>query len=708
MPRTIWRGRSLRDGDHKLEVAEPVPASDTAVPASDQVAAAPEKTSRRVLHEAAHKLEAPSEAAKRAKPPPRIFDPERDVVAHAGRAVLALGALGVVFGDIGTSPLYTEQVVFTAHRSAATATAAGVYGIVSLIFWTLVLVVCVKYSGVIMRAHNRGDGGILALTALIRRCNVSHRALLVTLGIFGASLFLGDGMITPAISVLSAVGGLNVATPGLSHLVVPIALVILISLFMAQRWGTGAVGALFGPVMLVWFTVLAIVGGHEVVLHPAVLQGLSPTYGVQFFIDHGGAAFLTLGAIVLCVTGAEALYADRGHFGTGPIRLSWYVVVFPGVLLSYLGQAALIRAHPGLVGPNFNPFFQLIPSWGRVAMVFLAAAATVIASQAVISGSYSVAKQAVQLGFLPRLTIKQTSKEQGQIYVPGINWALCIGVVALVLIFRSSSRLAEIYGVAVTGTFILDTVLFLVVAHFMWGTSKAKLIPLGAVLLTVEVAFFSANIVKVEHGAWLPLVVAVCLSTVMLTWLRGQVIVTRNRTKKEGSLTEFLDGLAAQDPPLRRVPGTAIFPNPSKDTTPLALRAEVEHTHALQEKVVIISVERVSVPHVDRDDRFVVSRMGQGLFRVYHVVDRVGYRDVLNIPAALALARKQGLVERNLDLEHASYFVSRITIAPSSESGMRTWRKKLFIMMARNAASPIEAFKLPAERTVMMGSQVNV
>jgi KUP system potassium uptake protein len=466
---------------------------------------------------------------------------------------------------------------------------------------------------------------------------------------------------------------------------------------------------MFGPVMLFWFAILAVLGGREVVLHPAVLQGLSPTYAVQFFVDHGGAAFLTLGAVVLAVTGAEALYADRGHFGTGPIRLSWYAVVFPGVLLSYLGQAALIRAHPELIhNSNFIPFFQLVPSWGRVAMVFIASAATVIASQAVISGSYSVAKQAVQLGFLPRLKITQTSKEQGQIYVPVINWALCIGVVALVLIFQTSNRLAEIYGVAVTGTFVLDTVLFMVVARAMWGTAKAKLIPLGAVLLTVEVAFFSANVIKVEHGAWLPLVVAVVLSTVMLTWLSGQVIVTRNRTRKEGSLQLFLETLADREPPIRRVPGTAIFLNPSKDTTPLALRAEVEHTHALQEKVVIVSIERVSVPYVDREDRFVVTQMGKGLFRVYHVVDRAGYRDKLDVPNALALARKLGLLERNLDLEHASYFLSRINITPTNAPGMRMWRKKLFVAMARNAASPIEAFGLPAERTVIMGSQVAV
>jgi KUP system potassium uptake protein len=512
-------------------------------------------------------------------------------------------------------------------------------------------------------------------------------------------------MITPAISVLSAVEGLKVATPGVGHLVMPIALAILLVLFLIQRRGTGAVGVLFGPVMLVWFTILAILGIHGVAQHPGVFEGLSPTYGARFLVDHGGAAFLTLGAIVLAVTGAEALYADRGHFGTAPIRLSWFAVVLPGVLLCYLGQAALILTHPAATQ---NPFYLLVPHWGRFAMVFLATAATIIASQAVISGSYSVAKQAVQLGFLPRLKIMNTSREAGQIYVPAVNWVLCLGVAALVLGFQRSSRLAEIYGVAVTGTFILDTVLFLVVGRALWRVSKWKLVAVGTVLLVVEAAFFTSNLAKVEHGAWLPLVVALAISMVMVTWRRGQGIVTRNRTEKEGSLEEFLEGLGRRDPPLRRVPGTAIFPNPSKDTTPLALRAEVEHTHALHDKVVIVSVDRVSVPHVDRKDRFVVTRMGHGLFHIFHVVDRVGYRDTTHIPEALALARKQGLLERNLDLEHASYFVSRITITPTGAPGMASWRKKLFVGMARNAASPIEAFGLPSDRTVIMGSQVAV
>jgi KUP system potassium uptake protein len=697
--------RTLHESGHKLDIDEPTQFGDDDRQATKRPQDAAKVGQRRVLHEAAHKLEVTEEAAPGQRPAPRVFEMERDVVPQAGRAALALAALGVVFGDIGTSPLYTEQVVFTQHRAAAQATVAGVYGVVSLIFWSLVVLVSFKYAGVIMRAHNRGDGGVLALTALIRRCKPIHGLVLVTLGVFGASLFLGDGMITPAISVLSAVEGLKVATPGVGHLVMPIALAILLVLFLIQRRGTGAVGALFGPVMLVWFTLLAVLGIHGVAQHPAVFEGLSPTYGARFLVDHGGAAFLTLGAVVLAVTGAEALYADRGHFGTTPIRLSWFGIVFPGVMLCYLGQAALILSHPDTIR---NPFYLLVPHWGRFAMVFLATAATIIASQAVISGSYSVAKQAVQLGFLPRLKITNTSKEAGQIYVPAINWALCIGVAALVLGFRRSSRLAEIYGVAVTGTFILDTVLFLVVGRALWAVSRWKLAAVGALLLLVELSFFSSNLAKVEHGAWLPLVVALVISFVMITWRRGQGIVTHNRTEKEGSLEEFLERLAAREPPVRRVPGTAIFPNPSKETTPLALRAEVEHAHALHEKVVIVSVDRVSVPHVDRDDRFVVTRMGKGLFHVFHVVDRVGYRDTTHIPEALALARKLGYLERNLDLEHASYFVSRITITPTGAPGMAPWRKKLFVAMARNAASPIEAFGLPGDRTVIMGSQVAV
>jgi KUP system potassium uptake protein len=451
--------------------------------------------------------------------------------------------------------------------------------------------------------------------------------------------------------------------------------------------------------------VIGILGAREVVQHPGVLEGLSPTWGARFMVDHGFAAFLALGGVVLAVTGAEALYADRGHFGAIPIRRTWFAIVLPAVMLSYLGQAALIHERPSTIT---NPFYLLVPSGGRIAMVVLATAATIIASQAAITGSFSVAKQAFQLGFLPRLKITHTSKTEGQIYVPLINWGLCIGVAALVLWFKHSAKLADIYGVAVTGTFILNTILFLAVARAMWRTPKWKLAILGTLFLTVEVAFFTSNLAKIGHGAWLSLGVGLVFAIVMITWRRGREIVTRNRTDQEGSLEDFVEALHTVDPPIRRVPGLAIFPNPGKSTTPLALRAEVEHNHALHEKVLIVSVETVGIPNCDKPDQFHVETLGHGLLKITHVTMRCGYQDRHNIPGALIRARKEGLLERNLDLEHASYFLSRITIVPNDEPGMARWRKKLFVAMARNAASPIEHFGLPADRTVTMGSQVAV
>jgi KUP system potassium uptake protein len=675
-------------------------------------------TRKKSFHEAAHKLDLREErgadlrdeqSAEVRRRVEAIADENRDVVAHASYAVLALGALGVVYGDIGTSPLYTEQVTF-GYKAAQHVTVANVYGVVSLIFWALMIIVSIKYAGFIMRAHNSGDGGIMALTALCQRRRLGRSLLLVTLGIFGASLFFGDGMITPAISVLSAVSGLEVVDSGLKHLVVPISVAILLALFVIQRQGTGMVGWLFGPVMLLWFSVLAIIGLPEVFKHPGVLEGLSPSYGVQFFVNHGFEAFLALGGVVLAVTGAEALYADRGHFGPYPIRGAWFLIVLPGVLLSYLGQAGWILGHPRapLNSNTFNPFFSIVPSWGQVPMVILATIATIIASQAVISGSFSVARQAMQLGYLPRLTVTHTSKLEGQIYVPIINWFLAVGVITLVLAFKNSNGLANAYGVAVTGTFILNTTLFLVVARSLWQTPKWKLAALGTLFLTVEVSFFLANVAKIFHGAWLPIVAGIAISAVMLTWRRGQTIVTAHRIEKEGSLQEFLDGLADKKPEIRRVPGVAVFMNPGRVTTPLALRAEVEHSHALHEKVLIVTVDSVSLPHVDRANRFIVEQLGRGRFKVTHVSIVNGYQDKLNVPESLALCRKMGLLDRNLDLEHASYFLSRITIRETNEPGMSPWRKKLFLTMARNAASPIEHFGLPGDRTVIMGSQVTV
>ena len=669
---------------------------------------------RRSLHEAAHKLpqthqrpwlehddDHDDDAAQ-------TDEPHADVVAHASKAVLALGALGVVYGDIGTSPLYAEQVTF-GFKATHHVTVTGVYGIVSLIFWSLAIIVTTKYAGFIMRAHNRGDGGIMALAALARRNKVAHATILVTLGIFGASLFFGDGMITPAISVLSAVSGLEIATPGVAHLIVPISIVILVGLFVIQRRGTGTVGWLFGPVMLLWFLSISAIGVPEIIKHPGVLQAVSPVWGARFLTDHGFEAFLTLGGVVLCVTGAEALYADRGHFGPSPIRVAWLTAVWPAVLINYMGQAAWILDHPGApLHDKFNPFFSVVPSWFQLPEVVLATAATVIASQAVISGSYTVARQAMQLGYLPRLRVVHTSEMEGQIYVPIVNWVLAAGVLTLVLSFQNSNGLANAYGVAVTGTFVLNTILFLSVARAMWNTPRWRLALLGGLFLIVEVSFFLANVVKLFHGAWLPLAVGAVTSVVMLTWRSGQVIVTRNRLEQEGDLHEFLDHLAGMTPPLHRIPGTAIFLNAGGDTTPLALRSLVEHTLTLPERALIVSVVSRSVPHVARDRRFRVKRMGRGRCQVLHVTVNNGYRDRNSVPELLQLARKLGHLERNLDLEGASYFISRITITESSEPEMATWRKKLFLVMARNAASPIEHFGLPIERTVLMGSQVSI
>jgi KUP system potassium uptake protein len=671
---------------------------------------------RRSLNEAAHKLgyrtrEERSQQDDRSEETRRRFealaDSERDVISHTSRLVLTLGALGVVYGDIGTSPLYTEQVVFTSYKATQQIDAANVYGPVSLLFWALMIVVSTKYAGFIMRAHNRGDGGIMALTALLQRNRVAHVALLVTLGMFGAGLFFGDGIITPSISVLGSLQGLKVVTPDFAHLVVPLSVAILIGLFLLQRTGSGTIGWLFGPVMLVWFASIAVLGLDQILKHPAIVQALSPTWGIRFFVDHGVYAYLMLGGVVLAVTGAEALYADRGHFGAAPIRIGWFCVALPALMINYLGQAAWILHHPRAAHlDSFNPFFQVAPRAVLWPLVIVATMATIIASQAAISGSFSVAKQAVQLGFLPRLKVLHTSKMEGQVYVPIVNWGLCIGVVAVTIVFRSADKLGDIYGVAVTGTFILNTLLFVGVARQLWGTPRRRIVPLAALFLTVEVAFFSSNIAKIAHGAWLSLAIGLLVALVMVNWRRGQILVTSSRVAQEGSLAEFLERLATKDPPVVRVPGVAVFLNPSKDTTPLALRAEVEHTHILHQQVVIVSVDTVSLPHVEPADGFHVEQLGRGRFKIVHVTLRIGYHDSLDVPAALRDCRKQGLLPRALDLEHASYFVSRITIKPTGAPGMAPWRKKLFIMMARNAASPIDHFGLPSDRTVIMGSQV--
>jgi len=630
-------------------------------------------------------------------------------MAKSGMAALTLGALGVVFGDIGTSPLYAIQAVFNINGQAVHVTPLDVYGVISLVFWSITMIVSVKYVTFIMRADNAGEGGIMALTALLDGAKLKGTAIkatLVMLGIIGASLFYGDGAITPAISVLSAVEGLKVASPSLSSLVLPITIAVLVLLFAIQRFGTNLVGHLFGPVMAVWFSVLALIGAIEVAHHPAIIRSLSPTYAARFLIDHPGVAFVALGAVVLAVTGAEALYADMGHFGRGPIRRAWFLLVFPALTLDYLAQGSLILRDPKAIS---NPFFMLLPSWAQMPMVILATLATVIASQAVISGAFSVTRQAMQLGFLPRLTIRHTSEHEiGQVYAPAVNAILLVIVVAIVLGFRSSNALASAYGVAVTGTFVLNTILFLSVARLLWHTRK-RLIALGAVaFLTIELTFFAANLTKVPHGGWLPLAIAVIVFTLLTTWRKGRRIVTHNRIREEGPLHDFVEHLGSREHPVQRVPGTAVFLNANPKTTPLALRANVEHNHVLHEHVIIICISVERIPHVPRSDRLAADRLGHPTDGVTGIVAQFGFQDDPNIPKTLRLAARLDLLEGDADIEHASYFLSQMTIVATDRPGMAGWRKKLFLLMAHNAANPTVYFGLPDHRTVTMGERIDL
>jgi KUP system potassium uptake protein len=621
-------------------------------------------------------------------------------------AALTVGALGVVFGDIGTSPLYALHAVFRAGHHAVRPDEGGVYGVISLVFWSVTIIVSLKYVTLIMRADNDGEGGIMALIALIQGVDLRGRvakAALVALGIFGASLFYGDGMITPAISVLSAVEGLQVVSPSLDSVVVPITLAVLTGLFLIQRYGTGAVGRLFGPIMGLWFAVLAVGGLRHVVDHPGILRALSPSYAVSFFADHPKVAFISLAAVVLAVTGAEALYADMGHFGRRPIRRAWFFLVFPALTLNYMGQGALILESPATIA---NPFFMLFPDWARIPMVVLATVATVIASQAVISGAFSVTSQAVQLGFLPRLTIHHTSSHHvGQIYAPAINWGIFIAVVGLVIGFQSSQGLASAYGIAVTGTLAIDTILFFVVVRTLWHKPLWIVLAGAGGFLLADLTFFAANLTKVLHGGWFPLVIALGVFTVLTTWQKGREIVTRNRIAVEGPLRDFIKEVHELDPPVIRVRGTAVFLNARVDTTPLAMRANVEHNNTLHENTVILSLETQRVPHVPLEERLSFDDLGFRDDGITHVRARFGYQDITDVPETLRQADAVGL-ERDVDPHRVSYFLSRITIVPTDEPVMRPWRKRLFLAIARNSADPVEYFRLPIDRAVVMGSHV--
>ena len=621
-----------------------------------------------------------------------------------------MGALGVVFGDIGTSPLYTVQTVFNPSDPHPVAVSTeSIFGVVSLIFWSVTLIVTVTYVSLVMRADNDGEGGIMALITLIRRHGApsGHRTamILAVLGVFGASLFFGDSVITPAISVLSAVEGVKIAAPSVAGLVVPITAVIIIGLFLVQRFGTGAVGRFFGPVMGVWFAAIGAIGVKGIAAHPEILKALSPTYALGFLIGHFPTAFFSLTAVVLAVTGAEALYADMGHFGRAPITRVWLFLVFPACILSYMGQGALVLDDPSSIT---SPFFLLVPGWARLPMVFLAAAATVIASQAVITGAFSLAQQAARIGYLPRLRIRYTSEERvGQIYVPWINWILLVAVLTLVLTFRTSAALAYAYGMAVTGTITITTLLFLYVARSQWHTSLWILVPGGGALLAIDLLFFAANLTKLVHGAWLPLLIAIVAFTILTTWQKGRQLVTRQRQRDEGPLRAFIDQLHAMKPPLQRVPSTAIFLNRGKATAPLALRANVEFNQILHEHTLILAVETVPVPHVPAAERLIIDDLGYKDDRITHVTARFGYMDPANIPGLLPLIAK-AKIESPLDDGRLSYFLSRIELHPGNTPGMSRWRKHLFLATSRITADAAEYFQLPRDRTVIMGSRIDL
>ena len=637
-----------------------------------------------------------------------VSTPRAEGSAKTARLALVVGALGVVFGDIGTSPIYTVQTLFNpGDPHPVPISTQNVYGIVSLIFWSVMIIVTLTYVTLVMRADNNGEGGIMALITLVLRLGGRGRTAvaLATLGIFGAALFFGDSMITPAISVLSAVEGLKVVEPNLDEWIVPMTAVIIIALFAVQRRGTAAIGRLFGPVMIAWFVAIGACGVRGIVGHPEILRALSPTYALEFMAGHFHIAFFALAAVVLAFTGAEALYADMGHFGRSAITWGWLALVLPACTLNYFGQGALLLGDEATVSA---PFFLLTPGWARLPMVLLATAATIIASQAVITGAFSVASQAAQLGYLPRLRILHTSASRiGQIYVPWINWLLMVAVLTLVFAFRSSAALSYAYGMAVMGTITITTLLFLYVARRRWRTPLWIVAIGGGALLFVDLMFVAANLTKLVHGAWLPLLIGVAAFTVMTTWQHGREVVTREREKEEGPLREFVDGLSHRKPRLLRAPGTAVFLNRGKDTAPLAMRANVDHNHVLHEHVIIIAINTVSVPRVADSERANVDALGYADDGIVHVTANFGYMETPNVPHVLRLL-DPSQTEGRIAVDGANYFLSNIELVMGTAPTMSPWRKYLFIATSHITADAAEHFGLPRDRTVIMGSRIEV
>jgi KUP system potassium uptake protein len=618
-------------------------------------------------------------------------------------ALLAVSAVGVVYGDIGTSPLYALRECFTGAHGI-TPSPENVLGVLSLIFWALIIIISVKYLAFVLRADNRGEGGILALMTLLsqrtRGSTASRsRSLLLMVGIFGASLLYGEILITPAISVLSAVEGLNVAKPVFTPYVLPIAIVILLALFLVQRKGTGGIGIVFGPFMCVWFLTLAVLGVKELVHNPAVLAAVSPLNAVSFFARNGWHGFLVLGAVFLVVTGGEALYMDMGHFGRRPIRVAWFGLVLPGLLLNYFGQGALLLRDPSAAE---NPFYRLAPSWALYPLVVLAAGAAAIASQAVISGSFSVTRQAMQLGYCPRMEVVHTSaEEKGQIYLPGLNALLLVGVVVLTLSFRSSTALAAAYGIAVSTAMLMTTTLAYVVARERWGIRRAVALPVAAVFLSVEVVFFTANSMKIPDGGWLPIVVSVVVVTLMTTWKRGREILGAKLREASMDLKDLLAGFLGEHAPVR-VPGTAVFMTGNPDGSPPALLHNLKHNKVLHEQVVLLTILSEDVPHVPPEERVEVEPLEQGFVRV---IARYGFMENPSIPDILKRCREKGL---QFQLMSTSFFLGRETLIPSKKPGMAMWREALFSWMSRNARSATAFFRIPPNRVVELGTQVEL
>ena len=623
-------------------------------------------------------------------------------------AKLAIGAVGIVFGDIGTSPIYAFRETFAGHHRL-TPDALHVYGVLSLIFWSMMIIVTIKYVTIIMRADNKGEGGSLALLALINRSLGAERGRkkwtggIVLLGVFATALFYGDSMITPAISVLSAVEGLTTVNPALATYVVPIAIGILVGLFAIQSRGTAKVGLLFAPIMLVYFVVLAVLGISHIMSHPAVLYEMfNPWNAMEFYLDEPLPAFIAMGSVVLAVTGAEALYADMGHFGRNPIRVSWLAFVMPALLLNYMGQGAMLLSQTPAEALETvkNPFFYLAPEMLRLPLVLLATAATIIASQAVISGAFSVTQQAIQLGFIPRLRITHTSeKARGQIYIPMVNWALMVMVILLVITFQSSSNLAAAYGIAVTGAMAIDTVLIAVVLFGMWKWNRWLAIALLTVFFTIDILYFSANLLKVPDGGWFPLLVGAFAFTLLTTWARGRQLMIARMNEAALPMEVFIKSASAS---ATRVPGTAVFMTTSMTGVPHALLHNLKHNKVLHERVMLLTVRIEDIPFVSGEKRVETKDYGAGFFRV---ILRYGFMEEIDVPTALAEMTSCGPQCKMMD---TSFFLARQTLLPSARPGMAIWRERLFAWMLRNAESAMEFFKLPTNRVIELGSQVEI